>query len=129
MTPDQHLMKYTSRCDHCRLENWFCYDCAKSAIAAAVDERDLEYTEAFMGARGTGPMAPELARLTLKEIVSFAVAEERTKWMLATAHDHTCDFVRTPSPLCNCGANARLAELQVEGAAAIRARGSNATSD
>jgi len=64
-----------------------------------------------------------------REAITIAVEEESTKWMLATAHDHTCDFVRTPSPLCNCGANARLAELQVEGAAAIRARGSNATSD
>ena len=38
MTLDQYLMKYTATCDHCRLENWFCYDCAKSAIAAAVEE-------------------------------------------------------------------------------------------
>jgi len=38
MIPDQHLMKYTARCDHCRHEGWFCYDCAKSAIAAAVAE-------------------------------------------------------------------------------------------
>ena len=38
MTLDQYLMKYAATCDHCRLENWFCYDCAKSAIAAAVEE-------------------------------------------------------------------------------------------
>ena len=43
-----------------------CHELAK-IIDDAVKERDLQYTEAFMGdgARGTGPMTPELARLTL----------------------------------------------------------------
>lgn len=43
------------------------------------EERDYQYTEAFMGdgARGTGPMTPELARLTLKEMIGYAKEEQR----------------------------------------------------
>ena len=59
----------------------------------------------------------------LQEAFDAAVEEERVKWMLATAHDHTCAYIKTPSPPCNCGAHARLAELQAEGARTIRARG------
>jgi len=43
MTPKATIMKYSSRCDHCRRENWVCFDCAVSAIHAAVQaEREAK---------------------------------------------------------------------------------------
>jgi len=47
MTPKAAIMKYSSRCDHCRRENWVCFDCAVSAIRAAVQEETTTLREAL----------------------------------------------------------------------------------
>jgi hypothetical protein len=45
----------------------------------------------------------ETLRNAIRRAIAAAIAEEREKWLIATAHEHT--------------------ELQAEGAATIRARG------
>ena len=74
-------------CDHagcpngCTTRLAICESCAREKFRSLVEERDFQYTEAFMGegARGTGPMSPQRAKLLIKEMVDLAVEEEKQK--------------------------------------------------
>ena len=66
-----------------------------------------------------------LLETMLTEEFREAVEEERDRWMRATEHEHTCEYVQSPQTLCTCGAHVRLALLHGEAAYAIRARKAN----
>ena len=61
----------------------------------------------------------------IADLVRTAQEVERDRWMQATEHEHTCEYVQSPQILCTCGAHVRLALLHGEAAYAIRARKAN----
>ena len=60
--------------------------------------------------------------LCVTAAIREAVEAERDRWMQATEHEHTCEYVQSPQTLCTCGAHVQLALLHGEAAYAIRAR-------
>ena len=84
------------------------------------EERAKEAYGDICNETGRGGSAAQVA--IIEQAIREAVEAERDRWMQATEHEHTCEYVQSPQTLCTCGAHVRLALLHGEAAYAIRAR-------